>query len=887
MRIRGFSSINSDREVLYVIDGVVGGSFSQLNPADVENITILKDAGSTALYGSKAVNGVILVTTKKGKKGFDKFTFTNSTGLSERGVEDYDRVGAKDYYELMWEANRNQLVTAGTALATANTTATNNLFANLGYNIYNVPNNQIVGTDGKLNPAASLKYDDFDWNGAIERVGLRRDYTFSYSGGNDKSDYYASLGYLNEKGYIVNSGLEKYTGRINVNSQLRPWFKTGINLATSKSTSNRSSATSGNTNAITNTVRFARYTAPIYPIFAHNQTTGEFLLDVFGNKIYDDGASNGAIRGSGGSPGRNPVFENLNDKRGRQVIDINARTYGLFNLTKNLTFTSNFGYDYRTLKDLDFQNPIIGDGAPDGRISLDETTTTNILTNQLLDYTKTFENGLKIKALIGYEETSVKIEELLASKSKLGLVPGSIEFSNFATITDLRSFKDEDKTKSYLSRLELDYNSKYFLSGSFRRDGSSRFSPDNRWGNFWSVGAAWKLDNETFISSQSWIDELKLRASTGLIGNNRVLTGGAANYYPYLGLYNLNNNGAESGFIVGSFSAADLKWESNYNSDVALEFGFLKRIKGSVEYYKRITKDLIFNIPAPISAGVDSYLKNIGEVSNSGIEVTLSGDVLKYKDIFNWNISINASTVKNEILSLPAETPEIISGTKKFIVGSSIYDYWLKEWAGVDPSDGSALFVAANVNAPTGIRVIDGKTLTIDQNNAKFHYNGSAIPDVFGSVSNTIRYKKFSLNAMLTYSFGGKLYDSNYQVLIHPGSYGRASASDILNRWQKPGDITDVPRLDAGKTSVFTATSDRFLVDADYLNLRQVQLTYDVSKKFLNKINLSEAKIYLSGENLWLKSERKGLDPQENFSGVNENVYSPARIYSLGINVTF
>jgi hypothetical protein len=377
---------------------------------------------------------------------------------------------------------------------------------------------------------------------------------------------------------------------------------------------------------------------------------------------------------------------------------------------------------------------------------------------------------------------------------------------------------------------------------------------------------------------------MKLRASYGAVGNDAGI-----GYYAYQALYDIGvNNGNEPGFLQSSLANNTISWESQNTYDVALEFGLFKRIQGSVEVYRKISSNLLFSVPLPVSSGVTSQWRNIGVMYNQGIEIRLATDIVKGKN-FKWNLDFNLSSYKNEITKLPEGQTEIIRGDKKYMVGHSMYDFWLRDYYGVDPADGAALW-DANIKSfatqAANLRVIGTDTVTISQNNAKYHYAGSAIPKVIGGVTNTFSYKGFELNVLATFQIGGVIYDSNWASLMHAGTYGGALSTDILKRWQKPGDITDVPRLDFAKVSTFGSGSDRYLTDASFFAIKSVTFGYNLPKSLAKTLQIQNARIYFSGENLYLKNARKGMDPQGSFSGGTDNVYTPSRIITVGINVT-
>ncbi|WP_166920004.1 SusC/RagA family TonB-linked outer membrane protein [Flavobacterium poyangense] len=884
VRIRGFSSINGSNTPLYIVDGVpFSGDISTINSTDVESMSILKDAASTSLYGSKAANGVVIITTKSGKSKKDKFTLNISTGISNRSIPEYDRVNAHQYYPLEWEAIRNSRAMGTPAqIAAANQYATDNVARFLVINPFNVANNKVVGVDGQLNPDAKLLYpEDLDWEKAVTRAGVRKNIDFSYQGRSETSNYFVSLSHLNEQGNIINSDFERTTARINVNSKFKEWFKTGLNLSGALTDSKQAVNGVDNTSSFNNPFRTIRYMGPINPIFDHN-ADGSYMLDEQGNQIYS------TFRGAGASNGRNIVYETLYNQDRDEAVSLNARTFAEFKLSKDLKFTTNYAIDKRTLNNSSYQNGLIGDAAGAGAAGKENTVFTGVTFNQIFDYSKSF--GLhNVTAMLGHESFEYKTSFTSGDKRQqnVGL---NTELINFVTVSGLTSYNRGYTTEAYFSRVGYDYDGRYIASASFRRDASSKFSKDTRWGNFWSAGLAWNISKESFLANSSWINDLRLRGSYGEVGNDSHTSNDGLNFYINQPLYSLGfDNASEGGFIANSVGAPGLKWEKNAQSDVAVEFALFKnRFSGSVEYYHRKTDGLIFENPLPLSLGLDNKVENIGSMYNSGIEVSLNGTLIKTAD-FSWDLNINASTIKNEITALPQQ--EIINGTKKYSVGSSAFDYWLRDWYGVDPTDGFALYTLdpkLSVPGATDERVVNGDRVTTSQTKALYHYAGSALPDLFGSFNNTFKYKGLELSLLFTYQLGGKTYDSNYAALMHTGNqYGSALSTDILRRWQKPGDVTDVPRLDVNRNTQSSAASDRWLVDSDYLSFRQVTLGYNIPKLLVDKLGVDNMRFFVNGENLMLFTKKKGMDPTQNFNGTTQNRFSPARTVSLGLNLNF
>lgn len=883
IRIRGFGSISSSNSPLYVVDGVpYSSSIANLNSDDIETITVLKDAASTALYGARAANGVVMVTTKKGVKGKNSINVRYTKGANTRALPEYDRVGPAEYYPLMWEANRNSFAYRAAnpiALSTASANASTNLAGVVGYNVYNVPFAQLVGADGTLNPSATMIYstDDLNWEKPLMRQGSRDEINLNFSGSGDKSDYFISLSYLKDKGFLIRSDYDRYTARLNVNNQMKSWLKIGTNLSATITKSNQADA-DGNTSFV-NPFFFARGMAPIYPVYAYDPANpGTFLTNEDGTKKYDFGnLSSLGLPNRPQNGGRHALAETvLNQNFFRRNV-IGGRGYAEFSFLKNFKFTTNLGIDLTNLNNVIFGNPIVGDGAPAGRATHEFQNITSYNLSQLLNYYKSFGKH-NIEALVGHENYNA-IDNILSGSRSQQILDGNYELVNFTTTTNLNSEYNTRRVEGYFSRLNYDFSDKYFLSMSARRDGSSKFYKDTRWGTFYSISGAWRLDQEAFIKELPFVSMLKLRSSYGQTGND----GGISNY-AWQPLYALGwNNASEAGILQSSLGNKNLEWESSNAYDLALEFGFLKnRITGTLEYFDRRSSNLIFDVPLPLSAGITTETRNIGTMFNKGVEIELGVDLLRTKD-FTWNINLNATKIKNQITKMPDESKEIIDGTKKLKEGSSIYDYWLREYMGVNSQTGVAEYRATNYVAANSRITETGDTLTNVISNARFHYNGSSIPALTGGITNTLKYKGLSLSALMVYQVGGKIYDGAYASLMGAG-YNNAKHIDILKRWQKSGDITDVPRMDAGRTADFDAASDRWLIDGSFLNIRSLTLSYNLPKTVSQKLYLENAQIYLSGENLMMFSRRSGMGVQQGFSGVTSNVYSTAKSFVLGVS---
>lgn len=893
IRIRGFGSVGASNEPLYVVDGVpFTAALNNINMDDVESVSILKDAATTSLYGSRAANGVVMITTKKGRKGKGTVNVKVNTSLTSRAIPDYGRVDAYEYYPLMWEAYRNSLAYRATSpvpLAQASSIASgqvagqNSIVDLLAYNPFDVARNSVMNVDGTLNPSAKLIYNpaDLDWFGPVSRTGIRNEYSLSFSGGSDRSDHFVSFSYLKENGYITRSDLERFNARVNINSQVTDWMKIGMNLGFIKSGGNF--ASTDGSNSIVNPFFFAARMGPIFPYYAYDPANpGKYLLDANGNKQWDFGNSTIAglpARPAGAYGGRHTIAENQLSREFFNRNVFNGRGYAEFKLMDGLKVTTNLASDFTNRYDLTYQNNIIGDGAPSGRSSKDYQTLLGLTFNQLVNYSKSFKNH-SFEALAGHENYFLT-EDYLSGQRQNQVAEGNYQLANFTTTTSLSSQADNIRIESYFAKLNYDYLGKYFVSLSARTDGNSRFDDKVRWGRFWSASAAWVLTKEDFLSRVKFINFLKLRSSYGTTGNDAGI-----GYYPYQTLYTIGRNNALNPGVLQNTSPGNdsLTWESNEQFDLGVDFTvWNNRVNGSVEVFNRVSDNLLFSVPLPVSSGFASVTRNVGSMYNRGIEIQVNADVVRTKD-FTWNIGVMATKFRNEITKLPQK--EIISGTKKLMVGQSIQDYWLRTWYGVDATNGAALYKAIPGSSGAVVNP-KGDTVTNNPNNAKFEYNGSAIPDWYGAFNTSVRYKGFTLSALANWGLGGLTYDDTYAAYMHSGTYGASLHKDMLMRWRNPGDITNIPRMDNAQTSFFGATSSRWLTDATYLNLQNVTLSYDYRPGSRNRLPFSSGRIFFSVENVKMFTKRSGMNPMQAFSGVTSIGYIPARVTNIGISVNF
>lgn len=683
---------------------------------------------------------------------------------------------------------------------------------------------------------------------------------------------------------MIKSDFERYNARVNVDSQVTDWLKLGTNLSGSLIKSNQADSSGGS--SYINPFYFTRAMGPIYSPYLYD-ANGQRVYDTEGNPVYDGNESRG--RGSSASSGRNVLQETLLNNQYQDSNSINSRFNAEIKLAKGLTFTSNLSYDVRNYKYKEYGNKEIGDASGTAALEITEYKYTGTTFNQILNYRKSF--GLhNFDAILGHESFERKTD--YSNIRKTGeTVSGIYELVNFLNTTSATGYNYIIRKEGYFARVNYDYASKYLLSASARLDMSSRFSDENNQGIFWSVGGGWNIHKEDFLKDSSVINELKLRASYGQVGNDGGI-GEEPGYEVDLDLYSLGyNNGTESGVLLGQVGNSNLTWESKNSFDVGLDFAlFRNRISGSLEYYLQDVKDMIFAVPVPNSAGVpgNSIYQNIGKMRNQGIELSLNFGIVR-NDKFSWDLGLIAAHNENEMLKMAnGKDDAIINGTKRIAEGHSLYDFWLRQWYGVDSSDGAALYVQDPTKADdSNTRTVNGTKVTTNYANALYDYSGSSLPDVYGSITNNFRVGNFDASIMLNYQLGGKTYDSNYALLMSSYPQGQAISTDMLSAWKSPGDVTNVPIMSTANTTNASAASSRWLVSSDYLTIKTVQLGYNFDKRAIEGIGLSNLRVYVSGENLYSWTARQGLEPAQSFNGTTTYRYTPSRTVSLGLNVSF
>lgn len=909
IRIRGHNSINGNNDPLYVINGVPMGGMdnNDLNPADIESITILKDASSAALYGNKAAAGVVLITTKSGKLGEDNVQVQANInqGFFQRGMKDYEKLDAYKWMEAYWLARRNGLYSTDQSknkkYATwndANADATSLIPSGLGedYNIFNKSWGDLYDANGKLTPGTQIRdgyADDLDWYDPMERTGKRGEYNINIRGGSKKTAYYLGAGYLNEEGFTKRSSGKRYSANTKVDTSPLPWLKVGGTVTASYRENDFMDGTSGSHTSYINPFYYARYMSPIYPVHLHDPATGEYVLDKNGEKQYDGGG------GREQNNDRHIVWETELNKNKKYNTNVDMMGYADISFLNDFVFTVKGNLNNRNREEKSYDNAIIGDGAGAGRIKKVTYRYQNYMFQQLLNWRRTFNDVHHIEALLGHENYHYNYEYNYLYKLDEKF-PGLMELSNFSTMSSMNGYQVGHRTEGYFSRVGYNYDGTYFGEVSFRRDGSSRFHKDHRWGNFWSVGGSWILTHEEFMRSIEWINNMKLRAAYGEVGKEN-----SVDSYAWMALYNSSQNGGSGAAYREQFDASTITWEKTQAFSVALETRLFNRANFSVEYYDKTSKDLLFKLTLPLSVGTlpgegrpYKYV-NFGSVSNRGLEVSMDVDIIRGKD-FSWNVGTNLHFQRNKVTDLPPEygAEGYIDGNRKYMKGESLFNWYMYQYAGVDRRDGRALYefnsAEYDINDLTtdDYTVIDGATYTYKTTYARKDYSGSSIPKIDGSLTTSVRYKDFELSGLFTFQTGGKVFDRPYRSLMSISEKPSALHKDVLNAWspEQAGtgiDPKGIPALNSAQSTDNNDVSSRFLVSSDYFAIKNVTFTYNIPKNLLNKVGIKGLLLSATGENLATFTKRRGLSSQQDFNGIISNQYPPARVFSLGLNLKF
>ncbi len=875
IRIRGIGSINASSEPLIILDGApFSGNLNSISSDQIQSMSVLKDASSTALYGSRGSNGVILITTKRGKlSSAAKVNFSTSIGFSGNAVPLHKLVDSDTYMKYSWEGlrNANQYVSAQTA-ATAGLNASNTLIANLGYNPYYSAN----PVDASGNLVSTQKKWDTNWADLmLNNSALRKEHTLGLNGGSDNTSYSFNTSYLGQEGNVVTSNFERVTTRLSIDSKVNNWFNTGISAFYSTSSQNYPTQSGSSYQSAIQWI----YTIPsIYPVYRRD-AAGDLIVDGNGKNIFDYGANSGTINAVRPQLGNENAYGSLYNYKIRNRRDnFTANAYMQFTLAEDLTFKTNLAYDKYLYDSYSYAHNEVGYAASvAGRVSQnrDITTSTNVINT--LNYKKSIGNH-NFSADVIQEAYKFEIDALGAQGE--GFLPGVNVLDGSTTPSDVSGSTTAERISSYLGRLSYNFKEKYFLEGSYRKDGSSRFNSNVRWGDFYSVGGSWIISQEKFLVNNKVINQLKLKASYGELGNNRL-----SSYFPYMQLFSTGwNELTNTGVVLGGAVDPNIFWEKTASGNIGLEFGlFNDRISGTVDYYNKESVDLIYAKPLPASTGNSSITTNVGSIKNYGWEFALNTKNI-VTDNFIWNTGLNFSMDKNQITELTQK--DFTNGNKKWEVGRSLYEFFIQDWAGVDPATGYGMWykdVKDSSGKPTGERV----TTKVYSEATRYYVGKSSLPDVVGGLTNYFKYKNIDMNILFNFSYGAYVYDSTYASLMEGfKSPGRAAHQDLQSRWQKAGDITNVPLLLTSNND-FNSQSTRFLFKNDYIRLKALNFGYNFTKEALENALISKLRLYLQADNLFTIQSHKGIDPEQDLGGSTNSRSYNQRVVSFGINLEF
>jgi len=885
IRVRGIGSMNASNEPLYVIDGVpvVSGNagqmsgyiystsnvMSSLNTADIESITVLKDAAASSLYGSRAANGVILITTKRGKQGRTIVNFKASVGITPSWATDNFEVATTEqqvemYYENFWNAgvyyqNRTQQDASVRALQQLN-----NRFAKHGYT-FTAPDHTVK----TLTIGGDRAGQYFDWEDVLFRTSVYQTYDLSVSGATESSNYYTSLSYTKEQGRIPVNSFDRITGRVNLTQKVGKSveFNTNINIARSGKVGFNDTRALGNN----------------YFLQSRNLMWG-----LYWPTDYITGAP-WTLRY--GSYAYNPLFYNNEWDNNSSTLRISANETVTVKILPELTLKTIFSYDNAGTLDHLYYSPVHFLGsASKGSVREMNTNVNKLVSSTTLNYNKTFAQKHTIGLLVGWEAEENKTEFIRAEGSDLPT--GALQTVATAGVLTSNAYYWGNTMLSMLSRAEYNYDNRYYFSGSFRRDGSSRLGPDARWGNFWSLAGSWRIDKEEFMKNVDVISSLRLRGSYGVNG-----TLPSANYgWRSLATYG-NKYMEQSGGGVSTIADASLSWETSYTSNIALEFGLLdQRISGTVEFFNRDSKDLLQDVPTSRVTGFGSTLKNIGEINNKGIEIELSGDIIKNETI-TWSAGITASSVKSTVTKLYGgqniiwNEPTGGDARTKFIYqeGQSTLAIYGREWAGVDRETGKNVWYMNNENTTTQPTTVNGRPATFRYQDASEKIIGNVHPKLFGGFNTDVKWKGFSLALNFTYKLGGYTYDAAGRDVTDDGYYWERimSKDQYDNRWTPENKDAKYPQRVAVDFEDVNQKSSRHMHDADYLRLKSLTLSYNLPKSILNKVKISNTRIYFNGMNLWTLAAYKVYDPEVNEYGSRGWETPIGKTYTFGVEFSF
>ncbi len=935
IKIRGISSLYADTDPLVIVDGApYESSLNNIPAEEIESVTVLKDAASAALYGARGAAGVIIITTKKGGAASSEINVEAKWGVNSRSVKDYEVItNPGEYYEAYYSSLYNRYYYGdGLSSGDAYDKANKNTLSHLAYQVYTVPDGEnLIGMDGKLNSKATLGYQYVgtdgeiyyalpdDWTDETYNNCLRQEYTISARSGSDRGSFFTSLNYLDDKGIIVDTGFRRFSARINADHKIKDWLKVGANVGytNSRTKNNANMEYSGDGESSSpalsesNVMYFASCIAPIYPVYVRTiDDNGNIVkkIDENGNTAYDFGRGEFAVEKGGNNLTfnrsssflqGNPLGNNKYNTVTTDVNNLNAKLQATVFFPKNIKLDVNSSINFVVTQYSDYENSLYGSRASVGG-TLEKYTEIGLRQNhvQTLNWVNTFADVHNVSVTLGHEWYD-RTTKYLSSSAQGSFSEDIKEIDAFAKITDGSSYKTEYNVEGYFGTVQYNYFEKYYLSASYRRDASSKFYKDNQWGDFWSVGAAWIMSKERFMeNTNDFLDELKIKVSVGQQGNDNIGS------FAYTDLYSLSSSSettvSPSFYRMGN---EDITWETTTNTNIGAEFSFFKRrLFGSLDWYYKKTTDLLFSISIPESAGSRAYYGNIGDIRNSGVELTLTGSVIRTSDM-DLSLTANIAHNSTEILKLPESKTRDNGGFYEYSLwyeeGGELYNYMTYSYAGVD-EQGRALYwydedLSPLGNASTNNIAKPGKKRsgkTTDPTKASRYTKGSILPKFYGGFGLNFTWRGLDASAQFDYQIGGKIYDDRYAYLMSPAAStsndpGQNYHKDWKRSWSPNNTSSDIPRWQFGD-QYSTYASDRFLTNASYLNFSSFVVGYTLPYELTKKAMMSKVRFFVAGENITFWSARQGLDPRYSYK-TTETVsnYSPARTISGGIQLAF
>ena len=832
---------------------------SGINPNDIESITVLKDAAAAALYGSRAANGVVVITTKSGKEGKARVNFNAQFSWSKLGKA-YDMMSSADMYKMIYQGYRAK----GETMEEANASAQ----GALTHNPYNVENP--LDENGNVVDGAKLVVDT-DWQKEVFRTAPSQDYNMNVSGKNDKTNYFFSIGYTKQGGITPASDFKRYSAKANINTKVNRWFNAGLNVTFSHSIQNTTVESSAGASPLYNALSFPN-AVPVYIV----DNEGNPVLDENGNKQYN--FTNPVSRDF------NPLAIPLMDVNRSKFYRLLASGYAEITFFNGLSFKTVFSPDYVSTDEHRYWNKEHGNGPTyNGRLDKYHHVDLMYTSTNTFNYTNIFKDVHSLNVMAGMEYWQSTYETLYAGGR--GLLGDMQELAGASGSFSPSSDTTKETLISYFGRAEYAYKDKYNFSASLRADGSSIFGADTKWGTFWSLGASWRINQEDFLKDIEWIDNLKLRLSYGTSGNKSGLA-----RYASLGLWTTSADylyGSNIGVGHEQLVNALLGWEKQGMFNVGVDFSFWNRFYGSVDFFNKTSDGLLYDVPLALQNGLSSITMNAAKTSNTGFEIVLGANILRGPLV--WNMDLNASFIKDKIKDLNGENDVRMTDYQKiWSVGGSQYEFYMPTWAGVDPDNGNPLWYKVNDDGT--------RTTTSVYSEATYERQGRSTPLAYGGFINTFSYKNFDLTIQLNYSLGGKIYDNIYAGMMHDGATTAQNMHvDALEAWTTPGQQTNVPKYAINNATNSASLSSRFLYDATNVKLKTITLSYTLPKNLgvFSKV-ISGAKLWVSADNLctWFADKGyKGYDDIDIYGvqGYKTYPYSfpTPRTFSIGANLTF